>query len=221
MSDEIAEIDDITDGTSSTYTPDPLQVGCDRLERNRELAQSLDMDTRRIESKDIRDELASEHARQVLRDDIEELYSDDLGIDNPPDSMAAFEDRVTLREHQATAMKHGRRSDVSLRHQDLVIDLGDSDVDSDEVERVDALGETLDTLSAPRDGARAKKAIDQMQNYGRPAAQFIAGIANAENVHSDVAMYALDALEEMDVENEDEPQSLTAALAGWFSSLSG
>jgi ribosomal protein L12E/L44/L45/RPP1/RPP2 len=170
----------------------------------RSLEERLDLDERRVESHDVEDELATERARQILRDDIERLYYGELDIDNPPDSIEAFEQRVTLRNLASTAMRFGSESKILLDAGKL------STIDTENIKSI------LENRDSPVEPARAKKAIDRMATYGQPAEQFLAVVANGDSVRPEIAEYALDALAELQ-EREEEPDGLVDALRSWWS----
>jgi hypothetical protein len=196
MSDETAP---------TTSTSDPLSaLHTSPQERVEELDAKLELDERRVESHDVEDELATERARQILRDDIEKLYHNDLDIDNPPDSIEAFERRVTLRKLASTAMRFGSEGMVLLRVDDL------SAIQTESIEAF------LEDRGSPVEPARAKKAIDRMATYGQPAEQFLAAVADGDSVQPEIAEYALDALAELQ-EREEEPDGLVDALRSWWS----
>jgi len=166
--------------------------------------ERLDLDERRVESHDVEDELATERARQILRDDIEKLYYNELDIDNPPDSIEAFEQRVTLRNLASTAMRFGSESKVLLAADDL------------STIQTETIGAILESRDSPVEPARAKKAIDRMATYGQPAEQFLAAVADGEDIQPEIAEYALDAMGELQ-EHANEPDGLVDALRSWWS----
>jgi len=166
--------------------------------------ERLDLDERRVESHDVEDELATERARQILRDDIEKLYYNELDIDNPPDSIEAFEQRVTLRNLASTAMRFGSESKVLLDADDL------------STIQTETIGAILENKDSPVEPARAKKAIDRMATYGQPAEQFLAAVADGEDIQPEIAEYALDAMGELQ-EHANEPDGLVDALRSWWS----
>jgi len=166
--------------------------------------ERLDLDERRVESHDVEDELATERARQILRDDIEKLYYNELDIDNPPDSIEAFEQRVTLRNLASTAMRFGSESKVLLDADDL------------STIQTETIGAILESRDSPVEPARAKKAIDRMATYGQPAEQFLAAVADGEDIQPEIAEYALDAMGELQ-EHANEPDGLVDALRSWWS----
>lgn len=179
------------------------------------VSKSLDIAERRVESHVLEDDLAEEHARQLLKDEIEQLYDDALDVNNPPESFAAFEDRVALRRLKGAAVKFGSyiTSDARANEKvELVIDVGHlADHEAD----LDALAEAVDDKGVPRNAAGAKKAIDRMATYGAPAEQFLAQIACTDWVHADVAEYALDTLADLE-DSDDEPAGLWDAVTSLF-----
>lgn len=188
-----------------------------KQELDERVASSLDIAERRVESHVLEDDLAEEHARQLLKEEIEQLYDDALDVDNPPESFAAFEDRVALRRLKGAAVKFGSyiRTDARADERiELVVDAGElSDGDAD----LDTLADAVDDRGVPRNAAGAKKAIDRMATYGAPAEQFLAQIAHTDWVHPDVAEYALDTLADLE-DSDDEPagfwDAVTSLLGG-------
>jgi ribosomal protein L12E/L44/L45/RPP1/RPP2 len=170
----------------------------------RSLEERLDLDERRVESHDVEDGLATERARQILRDDIERLYYGELDIDNPPDSIEAFEQRVTLRNLASTAMRFGSESEILLDAGKL------STIDTENIKSI------LEDRDSPVEPARAKKAIDRMAGYGQPAEQFLAAVADGDSVQPEIAEYALDALAELQ-ERKEQTDGLLNTLRSWWS----
>lgn len=194
---------DETTPTASTSGPlsDLKTSPQDRVE---DLDAKLELDERRVVSHDVEDELATERARQILQDDIERLYYGELDIDNPPDSIEAFEQRVTLRNLASTAMRFGSESKILLDAGKL------STIDTENIKSI------LEDRGSPVEPARAKKAIDRMAGYGQPAEQFLAVVANDDSVQPEIAEYALDALAEPQ-EREEQADGLVDALRSWWS----
>lgn len=196
MSDETTPI-----GSTSGPLSDLKTSPQDRVE---DLDAKLELDERRVESHDVEDELATERARQILRDDIERLYYGELDIDNPPDSIEAFEQRVTLRNLASTAMRFGSERKILLDAGKL------STIDTGNIKSI------LESRDSPVEPARAKKAIDRMATYGQPAEQFLAVVANDDSVQPEIAEYALDALADLQ-ERDKEPDGLLNILRSWWS----
>jgi len=213
MSDNTPDTDEITDAIANGLEHSGLGSEMPRaatrsVHESERLAKSLKLDARRVESNDIEDGLASEHARQVLQDDLEELYRNDLDMNNPPDSIEAFEQRVTLRNLTTVATQHGSPTNVVFGHRDIVFEVAD-EPDTKSIEGVMEMSE-------PVGEARSKKAIDRMVDYGQVAEQFLAIVAENKEVHPEIAEYALDALGELQ-EKETERQSLIDTLRQWWS----
>jgi hypothetical protein len=166
-----------------------------------------------VKSEDIKDELSSEHARQVLQDDLERLYQDDLNVNDPPDSIEAFENRVTLRNLASLATRFGAPNSVLFEPREIVIEVSDGDSVDFEPKSFESF---LETQTTPAEPTRAKKAIDRMKTYGQPAEQFLAIVADDEEVHPEIAEYALDALADLQ-ERDEEPDGLLNTLRSWWS----
>jgi hypothetical protein len=182
---------------------------------DKKVGHTLDIAETRVESHALEDELAEEHARQLLKDEIEQLYDDALDVNNPPESFAAFEDRVALRRLKGAAVKFGSYITDPARANEtieLVIDVGHlADHEAD----LDTLAEAVDHKGVPRNAAGARKTIDRMASYGAPAEQFLAEIAYTDWVHPDVAEYALDTLADLE-DSDDEPAGFWDAVTSLF-----
>lgn len=211
MSDEIPDLDELPDALEGDSYSDSVLGTNRQVKESERLAKSLGLDARRVESNDIEDELASEHARQVLQDDLEKLYCNDLDINNPPDSIEAFEKRVTLRNLSRVAIEYGTPTDVAFEPREIVFDVGDDE----EHEGVDSLSDAVISFSEPVGEHQAKKAIDKMAEYGTVAEQFLAIVAGDNKIHPQIAEYALDAIGDAK-EERTEQQSLIDALRQWW-----
>ena len=173
---------------------------------------TLELDQRRVESHDIEDSLASERARQLLQEDLEKLYFNDLDINNPPNSIEAFENRVTLRNLMTVATEYGSPASVTFEHKEIVFEFPE---DLPDESGVKSFSEGVRSESEPVDESRAKKAIDRMAEYGTVAEQFLAMVAEERDIHPEVAEYALDALADIQ-EQPTEQQSLIETLQQWW-----
>ena len=211
MSDDLPGVGDIPEPIEPTdsepVSRDPEVVQSERL------AKQLGVNLRRVKSEDIKDELSSEHARQVFQDDLERLYQGDLNTNNPPDSIKAFENRVTLRNLASLATRFGAPNNVLFEPRNIVIEVSDADSAKFEPESFESF---LEAQTTPAEPTRAKKAIDRMAAYGQPAEQFLAIVADDEEVHPEIAEYALDALAELQ-EREEERDGLIDTLRSWWS----
>jgi len=216
MSDEIPDLDELPDALEHESDPDsPINTKPREVTESERLSRSLGLDARRIESADIEDQLASEHARQVLQDDIERLYRNDLDINNPPDSIEAFEQRVTLRNLAAVAIDNGSPEDVAYKHREIIFDIDAADVDNGVTEgSVKSFSDMVTATSEPVNADLAKKTIDRMKEYGPVAEQFLS-IVTAQDIHPEIASYALDALADIQ-EQPTEQQSLVETLRQWW-----
>jgi len=180
------------------------------------LNDRLELDARRVEAGDIEDSLASEHARQVLQDDLEALYRNDLDFDNPPESITAFEQRVTLRNLMTVATEFGSPDHVTFEHREIIFEITE-DVAQDlrDGSEGSSFADAIEATSEPVDGPRAKKAIDRMADYGPAAEQFLAMVAEEKDIHPEIAEYALDALGELQTQPA-EHQSFVETLRRWW-----
>lgn len=216
MSDPDLDADSVPDSIEHE-SEDTDRFGLDRkpmaVSESERLSNKLKLNIQRVRSEDIKDELASEHARQVLQDDLETLYQGDLDINNPPDSIEAFENRVTLRNLASLATRFGATPAARFEGRDITIDIEGNDSEADSINSFESL---LNAHSNPSEPTRAKKAIDRMAAYGQPAEQFLAIVADDESVHPEIAEYALDALDELQ-EHQEEPGGLLDALRDWWS----
>jgi len=216
MSDPDLDADSVPDSIEHESS-DTDRFGLDKkpmaVSESERLSNDLKLNVQRVLSEDIKDDLASEHARQVLRDDLETLYQGDLDINNPPDSIEAFENRVTLRNLASLATRFGATPAARFEGRNITIDVEDNDSEPDSIESFESL---LNDQSNPSEPTRAKKAIDRMATYGQPAEQFLAVVADDASVHPEIAEYALDALAELQ-EREEQADGLLNTLRSWWS----
>jgi len=216
MNDADLDADSVPDSIEHR-SGDTDRFGLDKkpmtVSESERLSNKLKLNVQRVRSEDIKGDLASEHARQVLQDDLETLYQGDLDINNPPDSIEAFENRVTLRNLASLATRFGATPTDRFEGRNITIDVEGNESEADSIDTFESL---LNDHSNPSEPTRAKKAIDRMAGYGQPAEQFLAIVADDESVHPEIAEYALDALDELQQRGE-EPDGFVDALRVWWS----
>jgi len=186
----------------------PVRGKSDAEQYHETLRQRLDLAEERAQSFDVEDELADEHARRLLKDDIEEMYDGAVDVDEPPEAFDAFERRVTLRRLAHTAVQYGRYPRANGA---IVMNVESDDVD-EPLKLADA-GEFIGDNSSPYHGQLAKNAIDRIVEYGECAEGTLAWISRTEYVHPDVAEYALDALEEVHATDDTDERGFWKTLS--------
>lgn len=154
---------------------------------------------------------AKEHANEAL----EELYSSEFPIDDPPDSWERYEAELSIR--------HLRESVQTL--------VGTEPFQPLEINAVvvteDGVGEVSNITEKPSPEAaevsqavwdrrveQSKRIIDVLATYGQVAESDIAALTDG-GVHSEVRAYATETLAEIRQE-QNESKSLTAAIRDWW-----
>lgn len=152
---------------------------------------------------------AKENAKEAL----EQLYSSEFPIDDPPESFERYEAEMAVRAL--------RTSVADLAHYEgdttvLVADLNESDDIEDAIvtEVPDEDPRYGETVTQHRIEI-AKSSIDVMATYGQLAESHIAALTRRD-LPSEVREHAIDTLAEIRDEQEEESLSLREALGRWL-----
>lgn len=150
---------------------------------------------------------AKEHSKEAL----ENLYSNEFPIEDPPDSYERYEAELAVR--------HLRESITDMfappahREQNVFVD----DRDNPEVVEEVAVGDTDSTVMRAIIDARvqqAKNRIDVMATYGQLAEPHIAALTYSD-MHSEVRAYATETLAEIRAEQKSS-KSLSETIRDWL-----
>jgi len=150
------------------------------------------------------EQAAKQHAKEAL----EELYSSDFPIDDPPESFERYEAEMTVRHLRGSIeerFQHKSRTE-------LYYQIDGSDGEMQEVpEFIEE--QVADKAAWDNFAEEAKRRIDVMATYGDVAESHIAALTIV--AHSGVRKYATETLAEMR-EEEQDGKSLTAAIRDWW-----
>jgi hypothetical protein len=152
---------------------------------------------------------AKENAKEAL----EELYSSEFAIDDPPESFERYEAEMAVRalRNSVGALAY-ERGDTTVVVAD--IDEGDDINDAVVTEWPDEDGLYEEAITQKRIEI-AKSSIDVMETYGQLAEPHIAALTRRD-LPSEVREHAIDTLADIRRENDDEALSLREALGRWL-----
>jgi hypothetical protein len=152
---------------------------------------------------------AKENAKEAL----EQLYSNEFPIDDPPESFERYEAEMAVRALRNSV------ADLAHQHGDTTVVVADIDDGDDIGDAVVSEWPDEDSLYEEQITQHrieiAKSSIDVMKTYGKVAEPHIAALAR-RGLPSEVREYAVETLAEIRGEQEQESVSLREALGRWL-----
>jgi hypothetical protein len=151
------------------------------------------------------EQAVKQHAKEALED----LYSNEFPIDDPPESFERYEAEAAVRHLRGSIEQifepNDRLAPVQI---EVVIDSADGEAIDWEAD----WGKNLDDVTAFIE--HSKRMIDVMATYGAVAESHIAALSYPK-IHPEVREHAIETLAEMRDET-NESKSLTAAIRDWW-----